>query len=411
MLDEKSNERSGEEASIPSPRPIYSTKDYADKRNAPPPPPPDMLRSNARERALKRRANAKNSVADWAWVVIAGTMFAVVLVVSFGALVYVQAMQAGVVAIPTAELELPTPVVVHNDYSGVELGETLVMQDGTSVELVPWDGQSRFTMVLVGLDRRPGETGLAYRTDTMLIVSIDPATNSIGILSLPRDTYVVIRGYASRQRINSALVFGELERAGYGPTLMMETVQNNFGIRINDYMIVDFQAFIDVVDAIGGIDVTIDYTINDPQYPNMNYGYDPFYLPAVTHHLMGYDALRFARTRHGDSDINRAERQQQAIFAIRDRILDLDMVPTLLAQSPNLWASLQDNVYTGLSFEQLIQLALYVKDVPRENIVTGVVDYRYLQSWSTPEGASVLIPNNGRLPQLMIEVFGENYND
>lgn len=410
MLDEKSNERSAEEASIPSPRPIYSTKDYANKHNVPPPPPPDMLRSNARERALKRRASSKNSVADWAWVVIAGTLFAVVLVVSFGALVYVQAMQAGVAVIPTAEITLPTPVVVNNDYSNVEIGETIVMQDGTSVELVPWDGQSRFTMVLVGLDRRPNETGLAYRTDTMLIVSIDPATNSIGILSLPRDTYVVIRGYASRQRINSALVFGELERAGYGPTLMMETVQNNFGIRINDYMAVDFQAFIDVVDAIGGIDVTIDYTINDPQYPNMNYGYDPFYLAAGTHHLMGYDALRFARTRHGDSDIRRAERQQQAIFAIRDRILDMDMVPTMLAQSPNLWASLQDNVYTGLSFEQLIQLALYVKDVPRENITTGVVDYRYLQSWSTPEGASVLIPNNGRLPQLMIEVFGENYN-
>jgi hypothetical protein len=58
----------------------------------------------------------------------------------------------------------------------------------------------------------------------------------------------------------------------------------------------------------------------------------------------------------------------------------------------------------------MIQLALYVKDVPRENIKTGVVDYRYLQSWSTPEGASVLIPNNSRLPELMIEVFGENYN-
>jgi LCP family protein required for cell wall assembly len=410
MLDEKSNERSAEEASIPSPRPVYSTKDYADKRNVPPPPPPDMIRSHARERALRRRSSSKNSVADWAWVVIAGTLFAVVLVVSFGALVYFQANQAGIVAIPTAEIELPTPVVVQNDYSNVLVDDTLVLQDGTSIELVPWDGQSRFTMVVVGLDRRPGETGLAYRTDTMMIVSIDPATNTMGILSLPRDTYVVIRGYASRQRINSALVFGELERVPNGPNLMMETVQNNFGIRINDYLAVDFQAFIDIVDAIGGIDVSIDYTINDNQYPSMNYGYDPFYLPAGSHHLMGYDALRFARTRHGDSDINRAERQQQAIFAVRDRILDADMVPTLLAQSPTLWASWQDNVYTGLSFEQMIQLALYVKDIPQENITTGVVDYQYLQSWSTPEGASVLIPNNARLPQLMIQVFGENYN-
>src|SRR5690349_4207303 len=179
MLDEKPNERSGEEASIPSPRPIYSTKDYAEKRAAPPPPPPDMLRSAPRERALKRRSSSKNTVADWAWVVIAGTLFAVVLVVSFGALVYVQANEAGVIAIPTAEIMLPTPVVVQNDYSNVLVDDTLVLQDGTSIELVPWDGQSRFTMVMAGLDRRPGETGLAYRTDTMLIVSIDPSTDSI----------------------------------------------------------------------------------------------------------------------------------------------------------------------------------------------------------------------------------------
>jgi LCP family protein required for cell wall assembly len=265
-------------------------------------------------------------------------------------------------------------------------------------------------MIMVGLDRRKGETGLSYRTDTMMLVSIDPVSNSIGILSLPRDLYVVIPGYASRQRINSAMVFGEVNRAGSGPSLMMATVQNNFGIRVNEFLAMDFQAFIDIVDAIGGIDITIDYTINDPQYPNLNYGYDPFYLPAGSHHLMGYDALRFSRTRHGDSDIRRAERQQQAIFAIRDRILNLDMVSPLLAQSPILWNSLQDNLYTGLSFEQIIQLALFVKDVPRQNITTGVVDYRYLQSWSTPEGASVLIPNNGRLPQLMTEVFGASYN-
>jgi len=142
----------------------------------------------------------------------------------------------------------------------------------------------------------------------------------------------------------------------------------------------------------------------------MNYGYDPFYLPAGTHFLQGYDALRFARTRHGDSDIQRAERQQQVIYALRDRVLDLDMVPALIARSPALWSSWQGNVYTGLSFEQIIQLGLYVKDVPRENITMGVVDYQYLQSWSTPEGASVLIPNVARLPQLMTSVFGDQYN-
>lgn len=410
MPDEPYSGQGGEDSSIPSPRPVYSTKDYAHKRNTPPPPPPTAS-SATRDRIRKRRLNQRgNKASEWVWVVVAATLFAVVLLISIGAFVMVQSSQEDLTVIPTADVALPTSVVSRNDYSNVLVDDTLLLDDGSSIVLEPWDGESRFTMILVGLDRRPNETGLAYRTDTMMLMSIDPITNSIGVLSLPRDTYVVINGYSSRQRINSAMVLGELQRAGYGPELMRDTVANNFGIRVHDYMAVDFQAFIDVVDAVGGITVETTYNINDPRYPSMNYGYDPFYLPAGSHFLNGYDALRFARTRHGDSDIRRAERQQQVIFALRDRILDLDMVPNLIAQSPALWASWQDNIYTGLSFEQLIQLGLYVKDVPRENINMGVVDFQYLQSWSTPQGASVLIPNVSRLPQLMTDIFGENYN-
>lgn len=404
------NESDNKEASIPSPRPIYSTKDYVNKRNSPPPPPPAQ-NSTARDRVRKRRMNKRgNTAGEWVWVVVAAALFAVVLVVSFGAFVIVQASNADVTPIPTANVVLPTAVVARSDFSDVIIDDTLVLDDGSTIALEPWDGTSRFTMVLVGLDRRPGETGLAYRTDTMMLVSIDPVSNSIGVLSLPRDTYVVIDGYASRQRINSAMVLGEIQQAGYGPELMRSTVSRNFGIRVHDYMAIDFQTFIDLVDTVGGIEVETSYTINDPQYPSMDYGYDPFYLPAGTHFLQGYDALRFARTRHGDSDIQRAERQQQVIYALRDRVLDLDMIPSLIARSPALWSSWQDNVYTGLSFEQIIQLGLYVKDVPRENITMGVVNYQYLQSWSTPAGASVLIPNVARLPELMTEVFGDQYN-
>lgn len=404
MPDRQKNDDQQESSS----RQVFSTREYLDKQTIPPPPP--IASSGARERNRQRKGRGSNSAAEWVWVVVAGALFAIVLVVSFGAFVLVQASQAEVAAIPTADVVLPTPVVAYNDYNEVFVGDVLDMPDGSKIELTPWDGESRFTMIMVGLDRRQGQTGLSYRTDTMMLVSIDPVNNSIGILSLPRDLYVVIPGYASRQRINSAMVFGETNREGSGSSLMMATVQNNFGIRVHDFVAVDFQSFIDIVDIIGGIDITIDYTINDPQYPDLSYGYDPFYLPAGSHHLMGYDALRFSRTRHGDNDIRRAERQQQAVFAIRDRILNFDMMPSLLAQSPALWGSLQDNVYTGLSFEQMIQLALYVKDVPRQNITTGVVDYRYLQSWSTPQGASVLIPNNARLPELMTEVFGASYN-
>lgn len=395
--------------------PAYSTSAYTQQSRSVPPPPPPSRNSDIRERSKKRRVQSRNGGSDWAWVVIAAAMMGVFAIVVFGILVILRLPQDEIKVIPTANVasELPTPIDARTQFvadgSAID-GDILSLPDGSSIELKPWDGQSRFTMILVGLDRRPGETGLGYRTDTMMLVSIDPDTNSIGILSIPRDLYVQVPGYTELQRINTPMVFGESRQPGYGPTLLQQTVQLNLGIRVHDYMAVDFQAFIDIVDVIGGIDITIDYTINDLQYPNMNYGYDPFYLPAGTHHLNGYDALRFARTRHGSSDIQRAERQQQSIFAIRNRVLNLDMIPQLLIQAPALWNTMSDNVYTGLSLEQVIQLGLYSKDIDLNNIKTGVIDFSYLQTYTTESGASVLIPNRARLGSLMTNVFGSNYS-
>jgi LCP family protein required for cell wall assembly len=402
------------EPSIPKATPpvVYSTSAYSTRRSTPPPPPPAAYRdSGIRERSRRRRASRGGGLSEWAWVVVAAALFGIVLVVSLGAVVVIRANQLPQEILPTADIlaSLPTPVVADSGASGAVLAESLIMPDGSNIRLTPWDGKSRFTMVLVGLDRRPGETGLAYRTDTMMLISIDPATQRIGVLSIPRDLYVQIPGYGSLQRVNSPMVYGETRQPGYGPTLMMQTVQLNLGIRVHDYVAVDFKAFIDIVDAIGGITVTTNYTINDRLYPDMNYGYDPFYLPAGTHQLNGYDALRFARTRHGDSDIQRAERQQQTIMAIRDKVLNFGQLPSLIGQAPALWQSLSNNVYTGLTFEQLIQLGLYVKDIPSENITMGVIGFEYLLPYTTPDGASVLIPNRARLGELMLEVFGPTY--
>lgn len=414
MPDEFNQNRANQEPTVPSPQPIYSTSDYAGRHPyAAPPPPPNERNSAARERAKKRRIHGGTTQrAEWAWVVVAATLFAVVIVISVGATVFVQASQTELEIIPTADVAaLPTPIVAYSDFSDqIQLSEALILPDGSSVELVPWDGESRFTMILAGLDRRPGETGLAYRTDSMMLISLDPVNDAIGVLSIPRDLYVQIPGYGSLQRINTPMVYGENRSAGTGPQLLMQTVQLNLGIRVNDYLLVDFQAFIDLVDAIGGVTINNERTINDPRYPSMNYGYDPFFLAAGVHQLNGYDTLRYARTRHGDSDISRAERQQQVLYAVRDKVLDLNMLPTLIAQSPSLWASLQDNVYTGLSLEQILQLGLYVRDVPRENITMDVIDFSYLQSYTTGSGAQVLVPNRARIGTLMLEVFGPNYN-
>jgi LCP family protein required for cell wall assembly len=400
------------EPSLPKATPptVYSTRAYSTHRTTPPPPPLPVRTTTTRDRSRRRRRSG--GLTEWAWVIVAVAMVAVVILSSLSVVVAIRANTLPQEIIPTADIAaiLPTAVVADSISGGSQfLAESLIMPDGSNIRLTPWDGRSRFTFVLAGLDRRPGERGLAYRTDSMMLISIDPVSQSIGVLSIPRDLYVQIPGYTNLQRVNTPMVFGETRQPGYGPTLLMQTVQLNLGIRVHDYVVVDFQAFIDIIDAIGGIQVTTDYTINDRTFPDLAYGYDPFYLPAGTHQLNGYNALRFARTRHGDSDIARARRQQQTLLAIRDRILNFGQLPSLIGQAPAIWQSLANNVYTGLTFEQIIQLALYVKDIPAENIRMGVINFDYLIPYTTPDGASVLVPNRAALGSLMVQVFGASY--
>ena len=380
-------------------------------RQVPPPPPSMVQGSKSRQRQQKRRTTLGN---EWTLVIVAGLLVFVAIASSALVALWFTLSQTQQEVIPTAVIEIPTPVRVVNDYSSVDLsllsGSLLTLSDGREIIVEAWDGTSRFTILVMGLDRRPGESGLQYRTDTMMLVSLDPQTNSMGILSIPRDLYVSVPGYATLQRINTPMVLGELQCEGCGPNLAMQTAQNNLGIRVNEFIAVDFSAFIDFVDLIGGIDVTTTYTINDPAYPNMYYGYDPFYLPAGDHHLDGATALKFARTRHGSSDFERALRQQEVLYAIRDKVLQAGTLANLIIQSPTLYMQFQESFISGLSLDQLIQLVLYVKDIPKENIYTGVIDQRYVSNYMTPEGAAVLIPNRSALPSLMIEVFGENYS-
>ena len=376
-----------------------------------PPPPPE---SQTRDLSRRRRTRGKRGT-EWAWVVIAGGMIGVFGIVIMGMLIVIRLPHSSQEVLATADLstQLPTPVDARTDYiaDGRVVGvDVLPLQDGSLIDLHPWDGQSRYSFIVGGLDRRPEETGLAHRTDSMMIVSIDPTTNSIGILSVPRDLMVRVPGYAKPMKINTTLPNGESQRIGFGPTLLQQTVQYNFGIRVHNYVLMDFQALIDIVDIIGGVEITIDYTIDDPKYPDMNYGFDPLFIPAGTHLLNGYDALRFARTRHGNNDMRRAERQQLVLYAIRDRVLNFDMIPRLIIQAPQIWNTLSDNLYTGLELGEIIQLALFVQDIELDSITTGVMDYNYVEDYTTEDGLFALIPMQGQLGYLMRKVFGDDYS-
>jgi LCP family protein required for cell wall assembly len=380
---------------------------------APLPLPPVETSAYVPPRTRRRSRRRRNHV-EWAWVVIALALLSVVIVLSMSVTLLVRATTQGIAVMPTAVAALPTAVdarLNYDQFGGLVIGSQVTLDDGRSIVLQPWNGSSRFTVLVMGMDRRPGETGLAYRTDTMMLVSLDPRSQRLGILSIPRDLYVEVPGYGQLQRVNSALVLGELQQTNYGPTLAMQTVQYNFGIRIHNYILLDFNGVINLIDLIGGIDIVVPYDIIDYDYPDMNYGYDPLILRAGPQHMDGATALKFARTRHNDNDFERARRQQLVLYAIRDRILNYDMLPQLILQSPSILRTLNNHVYTGLSIEQIIQLALYLRDIPSENIVTGVLDSNYIMGYTTPQGAQVLVPRRAQLSQLFTEVFGANYSE
>jgi LCP family protein required for cell wall assembly len=261
----------------------------------------------------------------------------------------------------------------------------------------------RVNILVMGIDRRPGQAFIS-RTDTMMLVSIDQETNSASILSIPRDLYVVIPG-RGRDRINTAFVYGSVDNNPAGGALLaMQTVEYNLGVFVDHYILVDFSAVINGINEIGGIDVYVPYTINDPTYPDMNYGFDPLFIPSGQQHFDGVTALKYARTRHQDNDFYRARRQQQVVLAVRDKVLALGLTE-MIGRAPALYNQLENGVRTDLSLQQIIELARMAGEIPDDNIRNEVLDHNYVSNYLTEEGASVLIPVNEAIEPLIRELF------
>ncbi|MGD2079257.1 MAG: LCP family protein [Chloroflexota bacterium] len=267
----------------------------------------------------------------------------------------------------------------------------------------PEPESERRNILVMGIDRRPGEPFIS-RTDTMMLVSIDPESDQVSILSIPRDLYVVIPG-RGQERINTAFVYGSTgNNPAGGAQLAMQTVEYNLGVPVHDYVLVDFSAVTKGIDAIGGIDIQVPYDIYDPTFPDMDYGFDPLYIPAGLQHLDGATALKYARTRHQDNDFLRAQRQQQVVMAVRQKVLGLGL-PELLRRSPALYQQLSDGVRTDLSLDEIIGLVTAAAGISDETIRTDVLDQDYVMSYRTPEGASVLVPINEQIEPLIQEMF------
>ena len=146
---------------------------------------------------------------------------------------------------------------------------------------------SRVNILVLGIDQRAGMTDPG-RTDTMLLFTLDRQARTAGMLSINRDLWVKIPGGQREGKINTAHFLGEVEHVpGGGPALAMQTVQAAFDVPVQYYIRLNFSAFEQLIDLIGGIDLNVPEAIDDPDYPDAGFGYEPFHIDAGWQHWMG----------------------------------------------------------------------------------------------------------------------------
>lgn len=263
------------------------------------------------------------------------------------------------------------------------------------VDLPEWTGNSRVNIMLLGVDRRDDEPVDGSRADTTIIVSIDPATRAVVMISLPRDLYVEIPGHPN-QRINAAHVLG-------GPTLLARTVERNFGITVHNYARIDFRGFERIVDALDGVIVDVERTIKDDEYPTEDYGIMRLFIPPGPQLMDGKLALQYARSRHGDTDFGRGRRQQRLLLAMRERGLQMNVLPRM----PSLVDLVQKAIQTDIGVSDMLRLARLGSQIERDRVKSVVVDVTLADPFLGPYGEDLLAPRRGDIRRAIERGFAE----
>lgn len=262
---------------------------------------------------------------------------------------------------------------------------------------IPWNGHDRITVVAMGLTQRTTEPA---RTDTLLVMDIDPSNHRISMLSVPRDLWVNIPG-ASPGKLAIAYEIG-------GPKLAAYTLERELGIPVDYTIALTFTGFIKIVDAMGGVTVNVPQELRDDTYPCLRTSdYCPIDIKPGTQHMDGATALEFVRERHAfaQQDLARVQDQQAFAEALKHTVVS----PTTWPRYPAMLKTLQDNLITNLPMNALPAIgAQYVNPMTHVshsyiNIDNGMVK----PDWS-PDGQSILTPTSSTvIPNLVHRLFSD----
>lgn len=303
------------------------------------------------------------------------------------------------------EADTPTPLSVEAPTvtPSPESEEAPVEASATAVVSRPLGLDHTLNVLIVGSDER--STNRPWRSDVIMVAAVDFANREVGVVSFPRDLWVRIPT-VGENRINTATFWGELNKYpdGGGIGLLADTIESNFGIRIDHHVKINFESFKDAVDALGGIDVVVDCPIRGsfPTEPGSSRLVYKTLQPG-TYHMDGFFALRYVRERKSTSDVDRNRRQQRVLIALRNRAREVNVIPRL----PALYDAMRSSIETDLGLTDILALGRLGIQIESENAHGFTIGFKETKSWVTPSGASVLLPRMSMINDRIQQLFDE----
>jgi LCP family protein required for cell wall assembly len=243
-------------------------------------------------------------------------------------------------------------------------------------------------IILLGSDEAPDRSG--HRTDTMMILTLNPETKKATLLSIPRDLFVYIPGLGV-DRINVAETFGGIE-------MVYQSILYNFGIEIDHWVQANFNGFVASVNHLGGIDVQSSRYLYD-ECGGVYFQYYP-----GTYHMDGHTALCYVRMRKTTSDFDRIRRQQEVLEAIFNKVLSMDG----LTKIPQLYGEFNEWVDADIGLTDLLPLIPLASDLAtgKASFETYSIDGTMVTNWIMPiSGAQVLLPDRDKIMALMNRIY------
>ena len=239
-------------------------------------------------------------------------------------------------------------------------------------------------ILLLGTDQRPWQKGKKYRTDTIILATLNKEAGTLTLTSFPRDLFIDIPG-RGQDRINTAYVYGGID-------LVLQTFKQNFGIKPDHYVIINFFNFKQFVDGLGGLDVNVSQAVSD---------YRNGYWTTIPKGVVNMDAdtvLWYVRSRKTTNDFARNKRQQEVLQAIMEEVLTLQNI----ARVPELYDAYKGMVTTDMGLGDILPILPMIPKIANpDNVNHLFIGPKQVSDWITPAGAMVLLPDMAAIRKII----------